>query len=356
MTNENNENNEKKPRHYEINKTQPKNDFRKHNKVLVKRNGGNPEIQKAPAIISVVIPLYNEEESLPELALQLESELNKIAHNRWEVIFIDDGSNDNSYSVLKTINQRNRKFRAIRFRRNYGKSAALSAGFAATKGLIVITMDADLQDDPAEIPNLIAKLKEGFDLVTGWKKIRKDPITKTIPSKFFNFVTSITSGIKLHDFNCGLKAYRREVIKSVQVYGEMHRYIPALAKWEGFRITEIPVKHFARRYGKSKFGFSRFFKGFLDLITFMFTTRFVKRPLHFFGSLGTIFAILGFGIDLYLSILWFLGRTSLSNRPLALFGVALIIVGVQLISMGLLGELIVKNTLEKPTYNIMERL
>ena len=217
-------------------------------------------------------------------------------------------------------------------------------------------MDADLQDDPAEIPNLISKLKEGYDLVSGWKKIRHDPISKTLPSRFFNFVTSKMSGLKLHDFNCGLKAYRREVIKTVQVYGEMHRYIPALAKWEGFRCTEIPIKHHERRYGKSKYGFSRFIKGFLDLITIVFTTRYFKRPLHFFGTIGTILALLGFGTDLYLAIEWFMDNTYLSNRPLALFGIALIIVGVQLFSFGLIGEMYVKNSLEKANYSIRERI
>jgi glycosyltransferase involved in cell wall biosynthesis len=300
--------------------------------------------------------LLNEEDSLPELALQLEDELNRFAKDRWEVIFVDDGSTDGSYSVINQIHQRNPKFRAIRFRRNYGKSAALSAGFAEAKGVIVITMDADLQDDPSEIPNLVAKIREGWDLVSGWKRKRRDPITKTIPSKFFNFITSVCSGLRLHDFNCGLKAYRAEVIKAISVYGEMHRYIPALAKWEGFRITEIPVKHHPRRYGKSKFGFSRFMKGFLDLTSVMFTTRFFKRPLHLFGTLGTFIALLGLGIDIYLVVEWILGYTFLSNRPLALFGIAMIIVGVQLFSFGLIGEMITKQSLEKMNYSVKEKL
>jgi len=308
------------------------------------------------SIISVVIPLYNEEESLPELALQLEAELEKITRGRYEVIFVDDGSTDKSFSVIRNITQRNRKFRAIRFRRNYGKSAAISVGFHEANGIVIITMDADLQDDPTEIKNMIDKLKEGYDLVSGWKKKRHDPITKTIPSRFFNFVTSRMSKLKLHDFNCGLKAYRREVVKSIQVYGEMHRYIPALAHWEGFRVTEIPVKHHPRRYGKSKFGFSRMIKGYLDLLTVVFTTRYMKRPLHFFGTIGSVFAGAGFAIDLYLLFEWFMEKTALSNRPLLLFGVGLIIVGVQLISLGLIGEMIAKNSLEKYTYNIIEKL
>ena len=308
------------------------------------------------SIISIVIPVYNEEESLPELALQLESELNKVAGNRWEVIFVDDGSTDGSFATIGQIRQRNQRFHCIRFRRNYGKSAALSAGFVEARGVIIITMDADLQDDPKEIPLLIEKLKSCYDLVSGWKKKRRDPITKTIPSKIFNFVTSMMSGIRLHDFNCGLKAYRRDVVKSLKIYGEIYRYIPALAHWEGFRVTEIPVQHHARRYGKSKFGFSRLIKGYLDLLTVLFTTRYFKRPLHFFGTIGSLFSVVGFALDLYLTVEWAMGRTSLSNRPLALFGVALIIVGVQLISMGLLGEMIVKNNSDKVYYSVKDRI
>ncbi len=307
-------------------------------------------------LVSVIVPLLNEEESLPELVLHLEQVLGKITGRRYEIIFVDDGSTDDSYSVIKQIRARNQRVRAIRFRRNYGKSAALSVGFQNARGKIIITMDADLQDDPDEIPNLINKIREGYDLVSGWKKKRYDPITKTIPSKFFNFVTSLFSGVKLHDFNCGLKAYRQELVKDLQVYGEMHRYIPALAHWEGYKVTEIPVQHHPRKYGKTKFGISRFLKGFLDLLTVMFTTRFLKRPLHFFGTLGGIFALAGFVIDFYLLIDWLIGRTYLSNRPLALFGIALIIVGVQLISLGLLGELIAKNMFEKVNYKIKERL
>lgn len=306
--------------------------------------------------MSVVIPLLNEEESLPELASHLESVLSRVAPNNYEVLFIDDGSTDRSYDVIRDIHARNQRFRAVRFRRNYGKSAALAVGFADCKGDIVVTMDADLQDDPNEIPSLITKLDEGYDLVSGWKRKRYDPWHKTVPSKLFNAVTSSMSGIKLHDFNCGLKGYRREVIQTVQVYGEMHRYIPALAHWEGFRVTEIPVQHHARKYGSSKFGMSRFLKGFLDLLTVMFTTRYIKRPLHFFGTVGALFALVGIATDMYLVVEWMLGRTALSNRPLFLFGIALLIVGVQLISLGLLGEMIVKNGLEHQRYSIRERL
>ncbi|MBK7986352.1 MAG: glycosyltransferase family 2 protein [Ignavibacteria bacterium] len=306
--------------------------------------------------VSVIIPLLNEEESLRELAERLEAVLQTIAGNNYEVLFIDDGSTDGSFEVIRAIHQNNRKFRAIRFRRNHGKSAALAIGFRQAKGDIVITMDADLQDDPSELPRLIDKIKEGYDLVSGWKKKRHDPWHKTVPSKFFNYVTSKASGITLHDFNCGLKAYRKEVVKTVQVYGEMHRYIPALAFWEGFRVTELPVTHHARKHGYSKFGFSRFFKGFLDLLTVLFTTRYLKRPLHLLGTIGTLMAFIGLATDAYLTVEWYFDRTVLSNRPLALFGVALIIVGVQLISVGLIGELIVKNSLREAEYSIREKL
>ncbi|MFA5511055.1 MAG: glycosyltransferase [Candidatus Kapaibacterium sp.] len=293
--------------------------------------------------ISVVIPLLNEADSLPELSLLLEEELTKLSKGRWEVIFVDDGSTDDSFDMIKQINKRNKRFKCIRFRRNYGKSAALSVAFAKAVGNIVITMDADLQDDPTEISNLIDKIHEGYDLVSGWKKKRYDPISKTLPSKLFNSVTSAVSGIKLHDFNCGLKAYRKTVVKTVKIYGEMHRYIPSLAFWEGFKVTEIPVKHHPRRYGKSKFGVSRFMYGFLDLLTVLFTTKYFKRPLHFFGSVGFLLTFVGLIINLYLTYEWVMGLTYLSNRPLALFGVALIIVGIQFISMGLIGEMIIKN-------------
>lgn len=330
----------------------------KKKKVFTKPSEGSGSNSDKEILISVVIPLLNEEESLPELSLLLESELRRLAGSKWEVIFIDDGSTDNSYAVIKEINKRNRRFKCIRFRRNYGKSAALAVGFRQSKGKYVATMDADLQDDPKEIENLLRKIKEGYDLVSGWKKKRYDPISKTIPSKFFNFVTSIASGIKLHDFNCGLKLYRREVVKTVNVYGEMHRYIPALAHWEGFKVTELPVSHHPRQYGKTKFGMSRFVNGFLDLLTVLLTTRYMKRPLHFFGATGSMIALLGLCINIYLTIEWILGNTYLSNRPLALFGIGMIIVGVQFISIGLIAEIITKgmNESQSINYSIKEKL
>jgi glycosyltransferase involved in cell wall biosynthesis len=297
------------------------------------REGGSPEV-------SIVIPLFNEEQSLRELYDNIRSALGRVG--RYEILFIDDGSTDGSYRVLQDLRQRDRRVKLIRFRRNFGKSAALSVGFANAVGDIIVTMDADLQDDPEEIPGLVNEIKKGYDLVSGWKRKRRDPITKTIPSRFFNFVTSLLTGIKLHDFNCGLKAYRKEVTKEVKIYGELHRYIPVLAHWLGFRLGEVPVRHHPRKYGKTKFGLGRFWKGFLDLLTALFTTRYMQRPLHLFGFWGLVFFLIGFGIDAYLMFLKFFEGMSLSNRPLFVGGILLIIVGVQFVSVGLLGELITK--------------
>ena len=296
-------------------------------------------------MISVVIPLYNEDESLNELSLGLEKVFDFLNCN-FEVIFIDDGSTDNSFAKIKDIHRRNPKFHCIKLRRNYGKSAALAKGFRAAKGNIVITMDADLQDDPEEIPELVKVLNSGYDLVSGWKKIRYDPFIKKHTSKFFNYITSKLSGIKLHDFNCGLKAYKKDVVKSVKIYGEMHRYIPAIAYLSGFKVTEKPVKHHARKYGVTKFGASRFVNGFLDLLTVVFTNKYMKRPLHFFGSIGIITSFFGFIITLYLAILKLVEGKPLSDRPLFLIGIFLIIVGVQFMSLGLIAEMITKSNLK----------
>jgi len=303
--------------------------------------------------VSVVIPLYNEEQSLKELSEQLKNTLVRIG-GRYELIFVDDGSTDNSFRILRDLHFRNNRIKVIRFRRNYGKSAALMVGFQRAQGEFVVTMDADLQDDPAEIPNLLRQVRAGYDVVSGWKKKRHDPITKTIPSRFFNFVTSFMTGIKIHDFNCGLKAYRREVVKNVNVYGELHRYIPALAHWQGYRIGETVVQHRARKYGKTKFGIGRFFKGFLDLLTVLFTTRYITRPLHLFGGWGIASTFIGLCIDGYLVEEWITGRTALSNRPLFLVGLILIIVGIQFVSIGLLGEMITKGQHSEKEYAIRE--
>jgi len=305
--------------------------------------------------ISVIVPLLNEEESLNPLYTQIISSLNEMGKPDYEIIFVDDGSSDNSLNVIKELCQRDRNIKYISFRKNYGKSAALSLGFSNATGDIIITMDADLQDDPAEIPNLIAKLNEGYDLVSGWKKKRYDPFIKKYTSRLFNSITGLMSGIKLHDFNCGLKCYRKEVIKSIKVYGEMHRYLPVLAKWQGFTVSEIPVKHHARRYGKTKFGISRFFKGFVDLITVMFTTRYTKRPMHLFGFLGALSFFIGFLISLYLSYEWYFHNVALSNRPLLFLGMLLIIVGIQFFSTGLLGEFMVHTNFDEKEYNIKSK-
>ncbi len=305
--------------------------------------------------VSVVIPLYNEEESIKELNQQLRSTLGRM-NVRYEILYIDDGSTDRSFQILRDLKRNDRHLKVIRFRRNYGKSAALSVGFEKAQGNIVFTMDADLQDDPSEIPSMKRRIEEGFDLISGWKKIRRDPLSKTIPSRFFNFVTAVLTGIKIHDFNCGLKAYRREVVKSVNVYGELHRYIPVLAHWEGFRIGEMAVQHRPRKYGKTKFGLGRFWKGFLDLLTALFTTRFLRRPLHLFGPIGLVVTLAGTVIDVWLVIEWMRGLTSLGNRPLFLAGSMLIVIGIQFISLGLLGEMISKTRTSAEEYSIREFL
>lgn len=305
-------------------------------------------IEENVIMMSVVIPLYDEEESLLELSGLLEKELTLLCGESWEVIFIDDGSRDNSYNIIKDIHIRNKKFKAVQFRKNLGKAAALQAGFNEACGEFIATMDSDLQDDPAELKNMLAKMNEGYDLVSGWKKVRHDPkLTKNLPSKVYNWATSKVAGVKLHDFNCGLKLYRKEVAKSLDVYGEMHRYLPAFANIAGFSVTEIPVTHHARKYGKSKYGISRFINGYLDLITVIFTTKYSKRPLHFFGLIGTIISMTGFIIDLVLFIQWCMKLTALSNRPIAYLGLGMIVIGIQFISMGLIGEWILKSNIKQ---------
>ncbi|HRI26571.1 MAG TPA: glycosyltransferase family 2 protein [Chitinophagales bacterium] len=313
--------------------------------------------QKTPHI-SVVIPLLNEQESLPELVEWIDR---VCAANKfeYEVILIDDGSTDNSWQVITQLANTYAGVRGIRFRRNYGKSAALNEGFAAVQGEVVITMDADLQDSPDEIPELYQMItQQGYHLVSGWKQKRYDPISKTLPTKLYNAVTRLITGIQLHDMNCGLKAYRREVVKNIEVYGEMHRYIPAIAKWEGFtRIGEKVVQHQARKYGASKFGLERFVNGFLDLITITFMGRFGKKPMHFFGTLGLFTFFFGFVIAAYLSFAKLAyEQYGMTDRPLFYFGILCMIIGTQLFIGGFLGEMISRNSAIRNNYQIAETL
>ena len=304
--------------------------------------------------LSIVIPLLNEEESIIELHDKIHKNVGKLELT-YEICFIDDGSSDGSLSKLKEVKKKNPNIKIISFRKNYGKSAALSEGFKLAAGDIIITMDADLQDDPDEIPNLIKKIEDGFDMVSGWKKKRHDPISKTIPSKFFNWTTSILTGIKIHDFNCGLKAYRHDVVKEIPVYGELHRYLPVLAHWMGYRVGEIVVKHHARKFGKTKYGLRRFFDGFFDLLTVLFLTRYRQKPMHLFGLLGLVTFFLGSIILAYLTVLWFIGP-GIGNRPLLFLGILLVIVGMQSFSIGLIGEMITNTKDEIRIYSIKEKL
>jgi len=303
--------------------------------------------------LSVVIPLYNEEESLPELYVRL-NEVTAALGWEYEYVFVDDGSTDRSVIVLRELRERDPgHVNIISFRRNYGKSAALQTGFRAVDGDVVITMDADLQDDPKEIPNLIAKLDSGADLVSGWKKTRHDPISKTAPSKLFNSMTSVMSGIKLHDFNCGLKAYRKGVVDSITLYGELHRFIPVLAAWEGFKVDEIEVQHSRRKYGKSKYGARRFLNGFFDLITVMFVTRRALNPLHFFGRISIVLFTLGM-IPLIVFFVQWMGGSGLRIRPIMLMGFVFVIVSLQIASIGLLAEMISSRSAKDSTYAFKE--
>lgn len=304
-------------------------------------------------LISVVVPLLNEEESLRELHGRIVS--NIPAGYDYEVWFIDDGSTDGSWGVISELAGLDTKVHGVRLRRNYGKSAALQTGFDHTNGDFVITMDADLQDDPAEISGLIERLNEGLDLVSGWKKVRYDPITKTVPSRFFNAVTRWVSGIPLHDFNCGLKAYRRDVVKDVHVYGEMHRYVPLLAHWQGYRrIGEQVVAHHPRKHGKTKFGLSRFINGFLDLVSIVFIDKYLQRPMHFFGGLGTLFFIAGAVITTYLVVMRVFFNEYLSGRPLFILAIFMVVLGVQLFSTGFLAEMMTRNRARGNDVNVRE--
>ncbi|MGC9512865.1 MAG: glycosyltransferase family 2 protein [Fidelibacterota bacterium] len=291
--------------------------------------------------VSLVIPVLNEEGTLKTLTNKILTVL-RSENLQGEIYFINDGSTDQTPEILDTLAKDIEQVSVIHFRRNKGKAAALQAGFRQVKGRYVITMDGDLQDDPEEIPRLLAKLKEGWDMVSGWKKVRHDPLSKTLPSKLFNKTTSLLTGIRIHDFNCGLKAYRKEVVQSISLYGELHRYIPVLAKMEGFRVTEIPVTHHPRTSGKSKYGAGRMFKGFFDLITVLFLARFTLRPMHFFGMLGLLSVIVGIGVEVWVLILKYAYHEPFQTHvAMLLFGILLLILGIQLVSMGLIGEMLV---------------
>ncbi|MEI7727068.1 MAG: glycosyltransferase family 2 protein [Bacteroidota bacterium] len=308
--------------------------------------------------VSIVIPLLNEDESLPELAAWIDGVM-LANHYSYEIIFVDDGSKDHSWEAIQRLQAANSNVKGIKFRRNYGKAAALNVGFIAAKGEVVFTMDADLQDSPDELPEMYRMIiDEGYDLVSGWKKKRHDPISKTIPTKFYNWSARRMSGIRLHDFNCGLKAYRNTVVKSIEVYGEMHRYIPFLAKWAGFsKIGEKVVHHQKRKFGKTKYGLDRFYKGYLDLVTITFTSRFGKRPMHFFGLWGSLIFTLGFGIAGYLAYEKFFKMAfKMTERPLFFFGLLAMIIGTQLFVAGFLGELVSRSSSDRNNYLIEEKL
>lgn len=313
--------------------------------------------------ISLIIPLFNEDESIGELCQWIQKVMadQPMTH---EIICIDDGSTDKSWEYIVALSEEISEIKAIKFNRNYGKSAALNTGFKHATGTVVITMDADLQDSPDEIPALYSMIvDQDLDLVSGWKKKRHDPITKTIPSKFFNFVTRIFSGIKLHDFNCGLKAYKNEVVKTIDVYGEMHRYIPFIAKWHGFtRIDEKVVEHRARKYGTTKFGLERFIFGFLDLLSITFVSKFKKRPMHFFGTFGTLSFLFGSGVTLWLifdkmyNIYFKLPVRDIVDQPLFFLALVAVIVGIQLFLAGFLAELITQSGARRDDYTIHQKL
>lgn len=312
--------------------------------------------------ISIVIPAFDEEESIGELCTWINDVMNR-EQISFEIILVDDGSKDGTWKVLSELAVKNKNYKALRFSRNYGKSAALDTGFKETDGKVIITMDADMQDSPDEIPGLYRMIiEDGYDMVSGWKKKRKDPLSKRLPSKFFNFITRIISKIKLHDFNCGLKAYRSEVIKTVHIYGEMHRYIPVIAKWNGFtHIGEKVVTHYPRKYGKTKFGFERFINGFLDLMSITFVMRFIKRPMHFFGTLGTLSFLFGLimtiwiiGLKIY-QIHYDLPVREVTEQPLFFLALVALILGVQMFLTGFLAEMMTINSDKTSQYVVLEK-
>src|SRR5688500_18627089 len=307
--------------------------------------------------VSVLIPVLDEESTVADLAARVAAVLDRLG-KPFEVVFVDDGSRDSTAARLREAHRLARRVKLVRLRRNFGKAAALCAGYDHSLGRVLVTMDGDLQDDPEEIPRFLAALDErGLDLVSGWKRRRRDPMTKRWPSRLFNAVTHRLARVELHDFNCGFKAYRREVLDQVAVYGELHRYIPVLASRRGFAVGEIEVQHHPRRHGRSKYGWDRFYKGLLDLITVLFITRYTRRPLHLFVALGIGFFTAGLGINLYLAYLWFFRGEFLSNRPLLLLGVLLMLLGIQVLTTGLIAEMItLKNFVRSESYAVKERV
>ncbi len=295
-------------------------------------------------MVSVVVPVYNEERSVALLYEELQAALDPLGE--WEAVFVDDGSTDGSFAALTRLHARAGNVRVVRLRRNFGKAAALAAGFAQAGGASIVTIDGDQQDDPAEIPRLLAKLDEGFDLVTGWKKQRRDPLTRRFPSKLFNWVVGHMAGLRLHDMNCGLKAYRGEVARGLVLYGELHRFIPVLAHEQGYRVAELPVHHRPREYGRSRYGLERYFRGFLDLLTVSFMGRYRHRPLHLFGGLGLVLAAVGVVVLAYLTVLKIAGH-AIGQRPLLTLGVLLVVVGLQFFSLGLISEMITSHHEER---------
>lgn len=316
-----------------------------------------PAPEPAPEVeVSVLVPVLDEAESVRELASRVAAVLEALGKS-FEIVFVDDGSSDGTSQRVREAREADPRVKLVRLRRNFGKAAALSAGFDVARGRVIVTMDGDLQDDPEEIPRFLEAVEtHDLDLVSGWKRQRRDPASKRLPSLLFNWVTRRLAQVELHDFNCGFKAYRREVLEQISVYGELHRYIPVLASRRGFSVGEIPVNHHPRRHGRSKYGWDRLYKGLLDLITVLFITRYTRRPLHLFGAFGLLFLTGGFGINLYLAILWFQGEF-LSNRPLLLLGVLLMLLGIQVLTTGLLGEMITFKNFRRPdSYSVKERL
>jgi glycosyltransferase involved in cell wall biosynthesis len=308
-----------------------------------------------PVELSVILPVLDEVDSLGVLHRELTEALDRLGRS-YEILFIDDGSRDGSFPLIEKLSRSDPQVRGIQLRRNFGKAAALAVGFREAQGDLIVTLDADLQDDPAEIPTLLARLEDGFDLVSGWKEHRQDPRAKRWPSRLFNGVTGRLTGVPLHDFNSGFKIYRREVVQEIRLYGELHRFIPALAAWKGFQVAEVPVHHRARQHGRSKFGSARLWRGFLDLLTVLFLTRYTRRPLHLFGGLGLIAWTVGFVVNAYLTGIWLSGAQPIGHRPLLAFGVLTMLVGVQFFAVGLLSELVLSYQTRTDDVSIRRRL